>query len=237
VAEAQRDVLGDRDAVVPHHRLEQILVHTERRCEYSGTDVRHARQLEQSLDGPVLAERAVEHREDDVDVGEGPRNVAGSKTRIGFVARATLDRGAPGAERPAALAVDLDGHDLVAAQLECCDHARRGRHRDGVLARPAAEDHGDAAAHGPVVIGVVVVVPGAACPFPLPFPFPLPLPLPLCASWPTWMITTSPEVAFAPPAGSCEMTMPSCEGSVTGSTITETFKPACWRILVASAWL
>ena len=62
--------------------------------------------------------------------------------------------------------------DVVADVLEGADDALRRRLRDRVLARPAAEDDRDAAAHG-----VVVVVPGVvAAPLPFPFPFPLPPP-------------------------------------------------------------
>ena len=73
VAGAQRDVPRHRDAVVAHDRLEQVLVHAERRGEHARADVRDARELEQALHGPVLAERAVQDREDDVDVRRAPR--------------------------------------------------------------------------------------------------------------------------------------------------------------------
>ena len=70
VAETQRDVLGDGDAVVAEDRLEDVLVHAERRGEHACADVRDAGELEQALHRPVLAERPVQDREDDVDVGE-----------------------------------------------------------------------------------------------------------------------------------------------------------------------
>ena len=60
------------------------------------------------------------------------------------------------AELPAAVAADLDREHVVARRLERAHDARRRRDRDRVLARPAAEDHGDAAAHGVVVVVVVV---------------------------------------------------------------------------------
>ena len=59
------------DAVVAQHRLEHVLVHAERGGEHAGADVGDAGELEQALHGAVLAEGAVEDREDDVDVGEG----------------------------------------------------------------------------------------------------------------------------------------------------------------------
>src|SRR4029079_1076098 len=92
------------------------------------------------------------------------------------------------AQLPAAAAVDLHRHDVVATRFERGDHACGRRERDRVLARAAAEDHGDAAAHGVVVVEVVVVVPS---------------PPGDPVSWPTWIVTTSPVFASAPGAGSC----------------------------------
>ena len=63
----------DRDAGVAQHGLEQILVHAERRAEHAGADVRHAGELEQPLHRAVLAERAVQDRQHDVDGAERGR--------------------------------------------------------------------------------------------------------------------------------------------------------------------
>ena len=71
----------DGDALVAHDRLEEILVHAERRGSHARAHVGHARELEESLDGAVLAERAVQHGEDDIDVAErcgGPLSGTGS---------------------------------------------------------------------------------------------------------------------------------------------------------------
>ena len=70
VAEPQRLVPRDRDAAVAQDRLEQVLVHAERRGRDAGADVGDAGELEQALDGAVLAERAVQHGQDDVDGAE-----------------------------------------------------------------------------------------------------------------------------------------------------------------------
>ena len=70
VAEPDRVVRGHRDAAVAHHLLEQVLVHRERRCRDPGADVRNVGELEQALHGAVLAERAVQDRQDDVDRAE-----------------------------------------------------------------------------------------------------------------------------------------------------------------------
>ena len=80
VAEPQRRVAGDRDAAVAQHRLEEVLVHAERRGGDAGADVRHAGELEQALDGAVLAERAVQDREDDVDGAERRRGLESAST-------------------------------------------------------------------------------------------------------------------------------------------------------------
>src|SRR5581483_6216138 len=198
-AEAEGDVLRHRDPLVAEHALEDVLVHAERRGEHAGADVRDPGELEQPLHRPVLAERPVQHRKDDIDAGELRRDL---------LPRQPLSRNeslrTAGAELPPPLAVDLDREDVVAGRLERRDDARRGGARDRVLARAAAEDHGDPPGHGVVV---VVVVPGAGC-----------------WSWPTWIVTTSPPFASVPAGGSCESTMPSWLGSVTGSYTTATEK-------------
>ena len=74
VAVAQRDVARHRDPMVAEHRLEQVLVHAEGRCCNSGADVGDAGQLEQALDGAVLAERPVQDWDHHVDVRERRRD-------------------------------------------------------------------------------------------------------------------------------------------------------------------
>ena len=66
VAEPDRVVRGDRDAAVAHDLLEQVLVHRERRGRDARADVGDVGELEQPLHRPVLAERAVQDRQDDV---------------------------------------------------------------------------------------------------------------------------------------------------------------------------
>ena len=139
-----------RDAVVAEHRLEDVLVHAERRAEHAGADVRDAGELEQALHRPVLAERAVQHREDDVDVGERRRDLAarqalGKPCCLSF--RARLERAAAGpSAQPPARSISTVTTSLPAL-LERRDHAGRGGDRDRVLARAAAEDDGDPPAH------------------------------------------------------------------------------------------
>src|SRR5205814_8420265 len=129
VAVAQGDVPRHRDVRVAHDRLEPVLVHRERGAEYAGSHVGHTRELEQPLHGPVLAERAVQDRDDDVDVGERRRDTLGRY-------RQRLDRGSSlalverpygariectrlaGFALPLPSALELDRQRLVAAGTE-----------------------------------------------------------------------------------------------------------------------
>ena len=70
VAEAQSRVARDRNPAVAQHGLEEVLVHAERGGRDAGADVGHARELQQALDGAVLAERAVQDGQHDVDGAE-----------------------------------------------------------------------------------------------------------------------------------------------------------------------
>ncbi len=72
IAEAQGRIARHGDAAVAQDGLEQVLVHAERRGRYARADVRHAGELEQSLNGAVLAERPVQDRQRDVDRAQRP---------------------------------------------------------------------------------------------------------------------------------------------------------------------
>ena len=107
-------------------------------------------------------------------------------------------------ETPVAVAVDLDGDDVVARPPETLDDAPCGLDRDVVLARAAAEEHRDAAPrHGVVVVvvGVVGTV-GVVVTF---------------CSRPIVSVTAVFWAALVPPIGSCASTIPSSVGSVTFS--------------------
>ena len=103
-----------------HEVLEERLVHRERRGEHPGSDVRHVEQLEQSLDGAVLAEGAVQGREDDI----GPEQAVPRRERERLAAAG-----------PAPLAVYSHVDRLVAALGEALAHGRRRGERHVVLAR------------------------------------------------------------------------------------------------------
>ena len=171
VAGAQRDVAGDRDAVVAQHRLEEVLVHRERRGGDAGADVGDAGELEQPLHRPVLAERPVQHagrrrRRRPSAVGDraGPGSAhARARPRP---ARSAPRRRAPSGPSRSISIVD----DLAPARREGRGDAPGRGERDVVLARAAAGEDATrrlkesrapvarAGAGGCVVEVVVVVV-------------------------------------------------------------------------------
>src|SRR4051812_46143467 len=211
----QGDVVRDRHAAVAHDRLEDVLVHCERRAEHARADVGHARELEQALHRPVLAERPVQDREDDVDVTERRRHaLRRDGQRLG-------DRGAvgrPSRKLPAAVAADLDGDRLVPLRVERVQHRPRRGERDLVLGRASAQQHGhaDAATHG---LGG-----GGGSPV---------------GKLPTVIVTVEPGLAFVPPVGDWLSTMPPSPGSVTSCRTIRATKPALSSVDCAdpSSWL
>ena len=86
---AQRDRADLRHAGGGHHVLEDDLVHAQRGRQHAGADVRHVEQLEQALDGAVLAERAVQDGEDGVGVEHA---VPGLERHLRAVVRPTRRR-------------------------------------------------------------------------------------------------------------------------------------------------
>ena len=64
-------VRAHRQAARREHQLHHRLVHADRGGEHAGADVRDVGELEQTLDRAVLAVRAVQHREDHVEVEAG----------------------------------------------------------------------------------------------------------------------------------------------------------------------
>ena len=153
VAEPDRVVRGDRDAAVAHDLLEQVLVHRERRGRDAGADVGNVRELEQALHRAVLAERAVQERQNDVHGAErlerpglGRNGQCLRRTRLGAWHQDVSRIDAP-AESPAPVAADRDLGDLVPLRIEGRGDRARRRQGDLVLARAAAgeDGHPDAA--------------------------------------------------------------------------------------------
>ena len=149
VAGAQRDVARDRDALVAHHRLEQVLVHAERRgrtpAPTYGTPAISSSPctVPSSPKGPwrigstTSTSPSVAMTPPD-EAGTGSVSAAGPFRQA--VGAGTLARGA-GPERPASVAADLDRDHLVAVRIERLDHRPGRRERDLVLAtsgRPSA---------------------------------------------------------------------------------------------------
>ena len=91
-----------------------ILSIADRGAEHAGADVRQAGELEQSLHGAVLAVRAVQQREHDVD-GERRAGVRAARARRARIGR-QLDRRARRRER---------GRQRVARALQLRDAPRR----------------------------------------------------------------------------------------------------------------
>ena len=96
VALAKRDVFRDRQTAVAQHLLEEVLVHAEGGRGDACADVRHAGKLEQALHRPVLAERAVENREHDIDRAESGRSVRRGTGKVS----ATEPSPEPSSQRP-----------------------------------------------------------------------------------------------------------------------------------------
>src|SRR5438876_1262148 len=169
------EVLDDGQAVGLEHRLHRRLVHPDGGGEHARADVGQIGELEEALDRAVLSVRAVEHDDDDVEaaqldgeaaggLGPGEARRRGAVDGLGATGERLLDRAGGivrgqrhtrlGRERPqrvaahdpAPVARDPDRHHRVTARLERPDDRGRGRERDLVLPRPAAEDDAHAEA-------------------------------------------------------------------------------------------
>ncbi len=131
------------------HRLHELLVHADGAGDDAGPRVRETGALEEALDRPVLAERAVQDRKGDVQCEELTADTKAGTGRVDgevdLVTRCSLE---PLAQRrpkvawtqPAPLARQADGYDLVLRGIERAgDEARRGE-GDLVLGGTTAED-------------------------------------------------------------------------------------------------
>jgi hypothetical protein len=132
--------VGDlRDPRDGHEVLEDDLVHARRAREHARSDVRHVEQLEQPLNGPVLAERPVQHREHRVAAEQAAR---------------CAQRHLLAVDHPAAVVLHKDLDDLVARLAQAGRDRGAAVERDVVLGRPAALEDRDPQG----VVGVVGVV-------------------------------------------------------------------------------
>lgn len=150
------------------HPLHVLLVLPDGRGEDARADVRDTGELQQTLEGAVLAVRAVQYGEDDIDLAQ--RLGHGARLAVDDLAVARIHgeddaavrglgdlldaRQGPvgdghpvrivGGERPAAVGGDADGQDVVLRTVDGPQYGTRRDHRNGVLGAPAAEDDGHA---------------------------------------------------------------------------------------------
>ena len=148
-----------RDAGVAQQRLEDRLVHADRRAGHAGADVGDAERLEKALEDAVLARRAVDDREDDVRPARS--DLRRHERARGLAGRRPADRNfsgtGPDGEQPrrsrrrqeTAVRPDRERNDLVLAGIERADDRARGEPRDLALDRAAAEEDDDARAGSP----------------------------------------------------------------------------------------
>jgi hypothetical protein len=142
--------------------LGELLVHRRRAGEDARAHVRDAAHLQQALDGAVLAVRAVQHREDDVHLGQrgghaggrledgqppSPR-VAHQRDRRPARDLRQLPVGDRQAlrrvgEHPAAVAGDAHGDDVVPVGVQRREDGPGGDAGDGVFCAAPAEDDRD----------------------------------------------------------------------------------------------
>ena len=122
---------------VAEHGLEEILVHAERRRRHAGADVRDAGELEQALDGAVLAERPVQDRE----ARRRRRRAPPALPRSGSVAPRRLP-GARPSRRPAAAPRRRRGRSRSSAS-----RSARGRAPRRPSARTRARSRARSSAH------------------------------------------------------------------------------------------
>ena len=159
-----------RQAMAAHQVLEHDLVHGHGAGHHPGPGVRDAGQLQEALQRAVLAERAVDHQERDIDrLGQGTQRgawrqgvrlgddrqgrcallqVRGMRGRgvdaqqAGQAGRPQL-RGRACRQMPAPLAVDVDQVRLVALAVDGAQHRFGGRDAHLVLGRLAAGEDAD----------------------------------------------------------------------------------------------
>ena len=157
--------------------LHEVLVHADGGRQHAGAHVAGVGQLQEALDGAVLAERAVQQREHHVHGAEFLRDlVRGGHDQLVFAAdfgqRHGLGRGrdlgqggrrerpvlrVAGGQHPLAGLGDPDRDDLVLRLVDGAEDPGRGHAADRVFAGTAAEQHrhaGPCRAAAPVCVHV-----------------------------------------------------------------------------------
>jgi len=141
------DVRGLREAGGEEHALHGILVHAGGGAEDAGADIGDVGELEETLDGAVFAEGAVEDGEDDIYAGSRAGFCGGCGDGEGFFAG--VCRGGGFAEEglgvaacePAALLGDAELDDVVLLAVDCFKDGAGGTEGDFVLAALAAKQN------------------------------------------------------------------------------------------------
>ena len=158
--------------MVAQHRLEQVLVHCERRCRHTGADVGDVRELEEALHAAVLAERAVQDREDDLGV---PELRECSRRRAATSRRGRSRSSSPrGPARATPTRRSLRSRARPGARSSARPSARRRASRR----RRGRSSSSSSSWWSSVVVGVVVVV------------------VVVVTSWPTLIVTAVPCFAL-----------------------------------------
>ena len=162
----QHHLVTDRQPLGGEQLLGELLVHARRAGQHARADVRHAGELEQALDGAVLAVRAVQDGEHDVDGGQHLTGRRRPATAVGRVRRGSAgsassvpDVALTSGSRPSVIA-SVSGRASVSTQepsgvmptathleplrVEVAQDAACGNAGDGVLGAASAVDDGDA---------------------------------------------------------------------------------------------
>ena len=162
VTVADDHVAPDGQAARGEDQLHVLLVHAGRAGEHPGPRVPGARHLQQALDRAVLAVRAVQQRQHDVNLAEAARGVA--RGRDHQAARGRVEAGGDlgaggghglhgrqlaagdgqppgvvGGKDPAAVAGDAHRHDLIPVAVERREHVPGAEARYRVFRAPPAE--------------------------------------------------------------------------------------------------
>ena len=101
-----------------HEQLHVLLVHAGRAGEHPGPRVPGPRHLQQALDRAVLAERAVQHREDDVEAVTARLQSEEIPYEIGISRYRELARGQ----------ILGDSHGMLKLLVSATDHTLHGVH-------------------------------------------------------------------------------------------------------------
>ena len=150
IAVAQQDVARLRHAVGGEQPAHQRLVHAHRAPRDAGADVGGGAQLQQALQGAVLAVAPMHDREDDVHAGKvGGSLAAFERPASGFLAepvRAVRLAALQALARlllgqPLAPAGDAQRDDLEALGIRLAHDCARRDHGDLMLRRLPAEEH------------------------------------------------------------------------------------------------